>query len=376
MFTGNPDLGKHMGLRAQRYHSLYNGPIECRLLHFEVEPEALRLQPPRALPPEERGEGAQMLANRLRKNRSTWPNGSDASRSAATDSMTRTYPSMPWRSTSTKGERRWVHVQEYEAPASVDPKRARRRLREALGVIPEVLEVPKDQVFFKVRRQQKGKAQYERLGRAAGISTRFRRDGLQFPGQLRGLSRHRALPRPPRHAALLGELAARQALPQPVRLHRAPPASTRRGGGAVSTTTVDMSSTYLDWARRNLALNGFAGPEHRLIQADCLQLDRAGRGTAGASGSIFLDPPSFSTSKRMTDTLDVQRDHVALIRAALRLLEPDGVLVFSNNLRRFRMDLDALSDLAVENITAATLPKDFSRNPHIHGCWKIRPRQP
>jgi 23S rRNA (guanine2445-N2)-methyltransferase / 23S rRNA (guanine2069-N7)-methyltransferase len=142
-------------------------------------------------------------------------------------------------------------------------------------------------------------------------------------------------------------------------------------GGAASTTTIDMSNTYLDWARRNMALNGFTGTAHEFIQANCLEwLDH----TAGTRRYelIFLDPPSFSASKRMNGTFDVQRDHVALIRKTVRLLDGDGMLIFSNNLRRFRMDRDALADLIIEDISRATLPKDFERNPRIHNCWKIR----
>ncbi|KPK72104.1 MAG: hypothetical protein AMJ84_04930, partial [Acidithiobacillales bacterium SM23_46] len=88
-------------------------------------------------------------------------------------------------------------------------------------------------------------------------------------------------------------------------------------------------------------------------------------------GVIFLDPPTFSRSKRMVETLDVQRDHVALIRDAAALLEADGVLIFSTNYRRFRIDTGALTGLAVQDITRKTLPKDFERNPKIHQCFRI-----
>ena len=144
-------------------------------------------------------------------------------------------------------------------------------------------------------------------------------------------------------------------------------------GGALGTTTVDLSRTYLDWAGRNLALNGFGGRDHELIQADCLHWPREEAGRR-RWGLILLDPPSFSTSKRMTATLDVQRDQVALIQDALRLLEPGGILIFSNNLRRFQLDREALDRwgaLEITNITAATLPKDFARNPRIHNVWRL-----
>ena len=144
--------------------------------------------------------------------------------------------------------------------------------------------------------------------------------------------------------------------------------------GAPTTTTIDMSNTYLDWARRNMTLNGFNTAEHQFIRADCVEwLKQGGDGTQ--YGLIFLDPPSFSTSKRMDATLDLQRDHVNLIRDAVKLLEPKGVLIFSNNLRRFRMDLAQLDDLQMEDISRATLPNDFQRNPRIHNVWRISTRE-
>lgn len=371
VFTGNPDLGRHMGLRAQHYHSLYNGPIECRLLHFEVTPEAVVTNSPRPLPPGERGEGAQMLANRLVKNRRNLEKWRRREGITCWRLYDADLPEYALAVDLYQGERLWVNVQEYEAPATVDPRAARRRLREALGVIPEVLEVPPEQVFFRVRRQQKGAAQYERLAETRRFHE-VQEDGLRFLVNFEdyldtGLFLdHRDTRR------LIGRLAADRdflnlfAYTGTASVHAA-------RGGARSTTTVDMSNTYLDWAGRNLALNGFTGAAHQLIQADCLQwISRASPWRR--YGLIFLDPPTFSTSKRMDGTFDVQRDHADLIRAVARLLTPDGVLVFSNNLRKFRVDREALADLEVEDITGRTIPKDFERNPRIHNCWQIRAR--
>jgi 23S rRNA (guanine2445-N2)-methyltransferase / 23S rRNA (guanine2069-N7)-methyltransferase len=140
-------------------------------------------------------------------------------------------------------------------------------------------------------------------------------------------------------------------------------------GGAVSTTTVDMSYTYLDWAQRNFELNKLAGNKHELVQADVLVWLKENR--QRRYGLIFLDPPTFSRSKRMEDTLDVQRDHAALIADTAALLEPGGVLIFSTNLRRFKIDREGLPGLALEDITRKTIPKDFERDPKIHQCFRI-----
>ncbi len=147
------------------------------------------------------------------------------------------------------------------------------------------------------------------------------------------------------------------------------------GGGATSSTTVDMSRTYLDWAQRNLALNGLAGPQHGFVQADCLAwLEEQGRAPARRYGVIFVDPPTLSRSKRMTREFDVQRDHAALLEACRRLLEPGGLIVFSNNFQKFRLDPVVAERFEVEDWSRATLPEDFARNPRIHVCFLLRPR--
>jgi len=144
-------------------------------------------------------------------------------------------------------------------------------------------------------------------------------------------------------------------------------------GGAKATTSVDLSKTYLDWAARNLALNESQG-DHELIQADCLDWlkTEAGLTFPRQYELIFLDPPTFSNSKRMEDSFDIQNHHVELIENAVKLLTADGILYFSTNFRRFKMDTQALSGLTLTDISASTLPEDFARNPKIHYCWRIQ----
>ena len=136
-----------------------------------------------------------------------------------------------------------------------------------------------------------------------------------------------------------------------------------------------MSRTYLDWAKRNLALNGLAGPQHGFVQADCLSwLDEAAAPGGVRYGFVFLDPPTTSRSKRMEQGFDVQRDHVGLLECVARLLEPGGTVLFSNNYQRFRLDADALGAFEIEDITRATIPEDFKRNPRIHAAWLLKLR--
>ena len=376
VLTGNPELGKRMGLRAHRFHTLYNGPIECRLLHFKVHPEAHVSDRPRPLPVAERGPGAEMLANRLRKNQKAlgkWlaREGISCYRlydadlpeyALAVDLYQSANPATP--------ERRFVQVQEYAAPPDIDPKAARRRLREGIGVIAEVLEVPEQDLFFKVRQPQRGKAQYERLAQTDQFH-KVAEDALtllvNFADYLdTGLFLdHRETRR------MIGRLAKGRHILNLFGYTGVASCHAARSG-ARSTTTVDLSKTYLDWARRNLALNGFTGQDHQLIQANCLEWLAQARAYSGHFGLIFLDPPTFSSSKRMDGTLEVERDQVRLIRASLALLAPDGELIFSTNKRRFKLDQEALSDLDIADISAQTIPKDFARNPHIHRCWRIQ----
>jgi 23S rRNA (guanine2445-N2)-methyltransferase / 23S rRNA (guanine2069-N7)-methyltransferase len=269
------------------------------------------------------------------------------------------------------GEKRWAHVQEYQAPKSVDPEKAMQRLQEALTVLPEVLEIPRGQVFFKVRRRQKGTAQYEKLADAKHFHEV--REGncrllVNFADYLdTGLFLDHRITR----QMIETEAKDKRFL----NLFAYTGAATVHAavGGARTTTTVDMSKTYLEWARRNMALNGLRDKAHQFIQADCTRwLESEAKRAKLRFDLIFLDPPTFSTSKRMEDKFDVQSDHVALIRNAMALLEEGGLLVFSNNFRRFKLDETALSDLNIEEISTKTLPKDFARNPHIHRCWHIR----
>jgi len=267
-----------------------------------------------------------------------------------------------------QGEKCWIHVQEYAAPKHIDEHKTHTRQQAALSAIKEVMDIPDEQLFFKVRRQQKGHTQYEKLA-----------DNKTFYQVMEG--RHQFLVNFQDYldtGLFLDHRNTRQLLEQlshgkhflNLFAYTASATVYAAKGGAISTTTVDMSNTYLKWASNNLTLNNIQGKAHQLIQANCLEWLKKNQ-TQTQYGLIFLDPPSFSSSKRMTSTFDVQRDHVQLIKDTAKLLAPDGLLIFSNNRRHFKMELAALSEFKIENITRTTLPKDFVRNPHIHNCWKI-----
>jgi 23S rRNA (guanine2445-N2)-methyltransferase / 23S rRNA (guanine2069-N7)-methyltransferase len=369
VFTGNPELGKRMGLRARKVNAFYNGALPCKLLSFSVEPayfvdrEAIAARARQAMLHRALEAGADTFANRLRKNLRHL--GRWARREGI--SCYRLYDAdIPEYAVAVDIYEQWVHVQEYEAPAAIDPEKARQRLEQLLAVIPAVLEVPEQQVFLKIRRRQRGSSQYQKQasqGRFYEVHEGPCRFLVNFSDYLdTGLFLDHRLTR-----RLLGELAKERRF---LNLFAYTGTATVYAalGGAKTTTSVDQSPTYLDWAQRHLELNGIRGRQQRLIQADCLNwLDK----TRERFDLIFLDPPTFSNSKRMATTFDVQRDHVKLLRQAVQRLDNGGILIFSTHSRRFKLDQEALADLAIEDITHRTIPKDFARNPRIHQCWRM-----
>jgi 23S rRNA (guanine2445-N2)-methyltransferase / 23S rRNA (guanine2069-N7)-methyltransferase len=270
------------------------------------------------------------------------------------------------------GVRRAV-VAEYEAPSEIDPVAAQVRLQQATGAVAEVLDIDPAEVRVKVRKRQRGEAQYERLaqsGRFFVVSESDARLYVNLDDYLdTGLFLDHRTTR-----GIVAKLAEGGSL---LNLFCYTGAVTVRAAlaGAVSSVSVDLSNTYLDWAKRDFALNAMDTQTHRLVRADVVSFLAESAGPTGARYDVvFLDPPSFSTSKGMEGTLDIQRDHVALIEASARVLAPGGTLVFSTNLRKFKLDEEALTarGLTAEDITASTIPPDFARNPRIHRCFVVR----
>ncbi|CAG7856995.1 Ribosomal RNA large subunit methyltransferase K/L [biofilm metagenome] len=264
----------------------------------------------------------------------------------------------------------WVNVQEYEPPTFIDPAKANQRLAALLTELPVTLGIPKSNISLKIRRKQKKSDQYDKLGdqgRFHVIEEHGCRLQVNFLDYLdTGLFLdHRPLRLMIQRQAKDKRFLNLFAYTGSATVHAAV-------GGAKSTTTVDMSRTYLDWAKANLALNNTKGT-HELIQADCLEwlAKESNHPYPRQYDLIFLDPPTFSNSKRMDDVFDIQKDHLQLINQAITLLNHGGILYFSTNFRRFKLDQAALSSVKIENISAETIPTDFARNPKIHYCWRI-----
>ncbi|MCW8886858.1 MAG: bifunctional 23S rRNA (guanine(2069)-N(7))-methyltransferase RlmK/23S rRNA (guanine(2445)-N(2))-methyltransferase RlmL, partial [Motiliproteus sp.] len=376
VFTGNPDLGKAIAMRATKQYKLFNGAIPSKLLLFSVKPEyfyrdSKQAEAKASADSEKKASdlpqgGSEMFANRLRKNLKQidkWARKADIQCYRVYDA------DMPEYALAVDRYADWVCVQEYAAPSTVDQVKAVERLEQAVAVIPNVMGVPSEKVVLKQRRRQSGKEQYQRLDEQQNYF-QVGEGGCGFLVNLHdyldtGLFLdHRPIRMKIQEWARDKRFLNLFCYTGAATIHAAK-------GGARSTTSVDMSNTYLDWLRKNLALNGFSEKLNETVQADCMAWLQQQKSQADYD-LIFMDPPTFSNSKRMRDTLDIQRDHVDMIRNAMKLLAEEGTLVFSNNLRRFKMDKEALERFEIEDITRQTIDKDFSRNQRIHNCWLIR----
>lgn len=406
VFTGAPDLGKRMGIRSHKQYSFWNGALPCKLLLIKVLPdqfvtgerrtpeqrqaareqaEQVDMLPPVADPyarlnkngnpikpapapapvveQARLSEGGQMFANRLQKNLKTlgkWARreGIDCYRVYDAD--------MPEYAMAIDLYHDWVHVQEYAAPKSIDPEKASARLYDALAAIPQALNIDRSRVIIKRRERQSGTRQYERQS-AQGQFTQVQEGGVQLLVNLTDyLDTGLFLDHRPMRLRIQKEAAGKRFLN--LFCYTATASVHAAKGGARSTTSVDLSKTYLDWARRNLSLNGFSD-KNRLEQGDVMSWLQANR---DEYDMIFIDPPTFSNSKRMEGVFDVQRDHVELLDLAVARLAPGGVVYFSNNFRKFQLDANLAERYAVEDITAQTVDQDFARNGKIHRAWKIQ----
>lgn len=375
VLIGSPELGMELGIRAYRTHTLWNGGLECRLLRLKVDAQSER-EPGRFAKPDaglRESPGARMFANRLSKNLKrlqTWAQRADLHCYRVYDADMPEYAFAIDIYHTIEPDLTWLYVQEYAAPAEIELDAVRRRRNEALSVLPEVTGVPEERIHVRTRRRNKRGEQYRKVDEQANFhltmegGLRFR---VNFDDYLdTGLFLdHRITRARLRDAARGKHFLNLFAYTGTATVYAA-------AGGATSTTTVDMSRTYLDWAKANLGINGITGRQHASVQADCREWLEASARDEERYGLIFLDPPTFSNSKRMEGVLDVERDHASLIDACMELLASDGLLVFSTNAQRFKLADPLATRYDIRDISAATLPRDFERNPRIHRCFEIR----
>ncbi len=378
VLTGDPPLGRALRLRAYRTHTLYNGAIECRLLRFHLDDSAREPDPTEVRAAKREAArarpGATMFSNRLRKNAARltdWATRADVACYRVYDAD---MPEYAFAIDLYGNDTRWVYAQEYAAPATVAAEAARARRDEVLASIPDVLAVPPERIFLRQRKRQRAGEQYEKVD-ATGDFHVVREGGHRFLVNFTDYLDTGLFLDHRETRALIGRMARNTrflnlfAYTGTATVHAA-------AGGAIRSTSVDMSHTYVDWALRNMELNGLRGPAHEFIQADCLAwLQAQARATPRPLYDlVFVDPPTHSRSKRMSSDFDVQRDHRWLLETAATLLAPGGTIVFSNNFQRFRLDPALTEHFEVDDISRSTIPEDFRRNARIHVCFKLRSR--
>jgi len=345
-------------MRAERQFKAKNGPLDCVQKNYVIAKREQGEIVESNLP-------AADFANRLRKNEqklAKWAKqeGIECYRLYDAD--------LPEYNVAIDRYKDKVVVQEYAPPKTVDPQKAKQRLFDIINATMSVLGLMANQLILKTRERQKGKRQYQSLAQKQDYFL-VKEYEAQFLVNLTdyldtGLFLDHRIAR-----KMIGERSKGKDVLNLFAYTGS--ASVYAGlGGAKSTTTVDMSRTYLEWADRNLKQNGLVGKNHRLIQADCLFYLRE---SDDQFDVIFIDPPTFSNSKRMSDTFDVQRDHLDLMQDLKRLLRPNGLIMFSNNKRGFKLDYDGLNQLGLQakDISEQTISLDFKRNKQIHCCFLV-----
>lgn len=389
VFTGNEYLGFALGLRSHKIYKLFNGAIPSQLLLFELFKEARAAKQSDGQDGEAKeggvnpwgksgklSDGATMLANRLRKNQrklAPWLKRQNISCYRLYDA------DLPEYAVAIDCYGSAIHVQEYEPPASIDASAARRRLAEVSDAVFAVLKPEQSEFFVKQRQRQRGDKQYQRLTEQSRQATKRAfevvENGARYEVNLEDyLDSGLFLDHRPVRKLLAERCVGKRFLN--LFCYTATATVQVALAGAGESLSIDMSNTYIDWAGRNFALNKLDTERHKLLRADCLSWLAAteGAGLEDSFDVILLDPPTFSNSAKMDDVLDIQRDHQRLVEQCMGLLSDDGVLVFSNNFRRFKLAPELEAKFAVENISPATIDKDFARRPRIHQCWLISKR--
>ena len=390
-----PALGS-LGLRPAHRIPLANGAIPCRLVELDIHPRVAREAadvpaddvadadvgsaavagpcdasiPPAAGRPRSRttadqvGDFRRRLAKRFR-HLGRWARRQEIEAFRVYD---RDIPEIPLVIDWYAG---WLHAAEYERPhdrTEIEHDVWLDRMVEAAAL---ELGVPPDRTFLKVRRRQRGGGQYEKVDARQAVLA-VKEGGLSFEVNLSdyldtGLFLDHRITR----GLVRDEAAGTRFLN--LFCYTGSFSVYAAAGGAVETTSVDLSNTYLDWTRTNLSRNGFkdAG-RHRVVrdEARAFLEHRARRGEPPFD-LVVVDPPTFSRSAKAERPWDVAEDHAELLELVARNLAPGGVVYFSTNVRRFHLDAERLAPrYAIREITSRTLPEDF-RNERIHRAWRM-----
>ena len=370
IFTGSAESIKEIQFRAIKRNKFFNGALETILYQYEISEEnrfkhetQLEKNIRSAENFAKKSDEHIAFANKLQKNLKNlkpWLNQSGINCYRVYDA------DIPTFAVAVDIYENNVYLQEYKADATINPQIAKQRFYQAIYQIHNVLNIPYENIHTRVRQRQKGKNQYEKQQENKNFHIINEDNAKFFVNFTDYLDTGIFLD----HRKIRKIVAKSSKNKQMLNLFSYTcTASVHSALNGAITTSVDMSNTYLEWGRKNFQLNNIDTSKHSFIQADCFQWLKNSKEKFDV---IFLDPPTFSNSKRMDDILDVQRDHVQLINLTMSLLKKDGILYFSNNYRRFKIADEILNKFNCENIDKKCLSRDFLSNKNIHNCWQIK----
>lgn len=370
IFTADPELGKATGLRSYKRYALFNGAIPSQLLLFDLANNQLRDSVPDsaelARGDGELSDGAKMFANRIRKNKkrlARWVQRENIDCYRLYDA------DMPEYAVAVDVYGKNLCVAEYQAPKEIDEAAAARRMEEVKRALPGALGLDPEAISYKQRQRQRGLNQYEKEDSRGELKSVREGQARLLVNLHDYLDTGLFLDHRPLRLRIASEAKGKDFLN--LFCYTGAASVHAALGGAKTTTSVDLSNTYLGWLRKNLAHNGLGETGNLMVKANCLSwLEEAERDY----DLILLDPPSFSNSKSMDDSFDIQRDHLSLVRATMAALRASGTLYFSTNRRGFKLEQSLTEQFECEDISRETLDPDFQRNTKIHRCWRIKQR--
>jgi len=371
--TSDLSLAKATGLYPKRKNKIYNGNLLCEIYHFEIK--KITAQPETSTDSSTFSNAVSGkslttdagLENRLRKNlkhAQKWASKQNIHCYRVYDAD---IPEYNFALDLYQSDKLYAVLQEYAAPANIDQHKVKLRANIAKNTVLLTLEIPPAQLFYKQRKRQQGTRQYDKLDNARHLHV-VEEGGCKFYVNFEDYLDT---------GLFLDHRITREMIQQKARGKNFLNLFSYTGtasvyaalGGAASTTSVDLSSTYLDWTQQNFKLNEIAAARHQFIKANCMEWITKEQHHYDL---IFVDPPTFSNSKSMENFFDIQQHYIELLRACIRRLTRHGEIIFSTNFRKFKFDAGNFADMEIQDITQRTLPLDFSRNRHIHQCWLLQ----
>lgn len=384
LFASRSAPMKDLGLPLNETLSVVNGGVDCRLLSGRI-PAKRGSRSGVELTSSGPGVDAGPVVNRLAKNLSAsrgWRRQQELRAFRIYDADLPEFAvAIDVFDCGENGDDRHLVVQEYAPPKSVNAAVAADRLAALVAVLPTALDVPEQQVHLKTRERQRGTTQYQRraeekhyAAHGDGVTRTLFERGVRYELNFTDYLDVGLFLDHRRVRQFVRDYFAKRAGGHFLNLFSYTATATLSAviGGADSSTSVDLSRRYCDWAARNLSCNGMPSDRHQIIRADVLSW--LSETQSPPADLILLDPPTHSNSSATERDWNVQADHVAAIDACMRCLAPGGLLIFSNNFRGFRLDNRLSERYDIQDRSSWSLSRDFKRNTRIHSCWFIQKR--